>query len=88
VFGVGFLREYLAIRNMHGAAIALGPDQTHPATLNDTPEQALARERRGERRFLVRRLKVARIGAAWLVTLPASAVLAGLIYLLLRALAG
>jgi PiT family inorganic phosphate transporter len=88
VFGVGFLREYLAIRNMHGAAIALGPDQTDPATLNDTPEQALARERRGERRFLVRRLKVARIGAAWLVTLPASAVLAGLIYLLLRALAG
>ncbi len=84
VFGVGFLREYLAIRNMHGAAVPVDTHLLDASMLNDRPEQALMRERRSERRFLVRRLKVARIGAAWLVTLPASALLSALAYQLLR----
>ena len=83
VFGVGFLREYLAIRNMKGAAVPIETQFVDAAMLNDTPELAIARERRYERRYLVRRLKVARIGAAWLVTLPASAGLAAIAYLLL-----
>jgi len=81
---VGFLREYLAIRNMHGAAVPVDTHLLDASMLNDRPEQALMRERRSERRFLVRRLKVARIGAAWLVTLPASALLSALAYQLLR----
>jgi PiT family inorganic phosphate transporter len=83
VFGVGFLREYLAIRNMKGAAVPIETEFVDAAMLNDTPELAIARERRYERRYLVRRLKVARIGAAWLVTLPAAAGLAAAAYLLL-----
>lgn len=83
VFGVGFLREYLAIRNMTGAAVPVETQNVDVLTLNDTPEQAIARERRGERRYLVRRLKIARIGFAWLVTLPASALVAALVYGLL-----
>lgn len=84
VFGVGFVREFLAIRNMSGAV----PVETRfieASMLNDRPEEALARERRNERRYLVRRLKVAQIGAAWLVTLPASALLAALGYRVLAA---
>ncbi|WEK05484.1 MAG: inorganic phosphate transporter [Candidatus Devosia phytovorans] len=88
VFGVGFLREYLAIRNMHGAAVPVDTHFLDASRLNDRPEIALRRERRYERRFLVRRLKLARIGAAWLVTLPASAVLAVLAYWLLQLATG
>jgi PiT family inorganic phosphate transporter len=83
VFGVGFLREYLAIRNMKGAAVPIETEFVDAAMLNDTPELAIARERRYERRYLVRRFKVARIAAAWLVTLPAAAGLAAIAYLLL-----
>lgn len=85
VFGVGFVREFLAIRNMTGAAVPVRASLVDAAMLNDQPEQALARERRNERRYLVRRLKLAQIGAAWLVTLPASALLAALAYRVLFA---
>jgi PiT family inorganic phosphate transporter len=88
VFGVGFLREYLAMRNMHGAAVPVQTYAVDASTLNDTPQQALQRERRGERRFLVRRLKVVRIGAAWVITLPAAALLAALFYALLYRFVG
>lgn len=88
VFGVGFLREYLAIRNMEGAAVPVETYTLDANTLNATPEQAIARERRYERRYLVRRFKVARIGAAWLVTLPAAALLAGGTYWLLDLVIG
>ena len=88
VFGVGFVREFLAIRNMHGAAVPVRANMVDAAMLNDRPEQALARERRSERRYLVRRLKVAQIGAAWLITLPASAVLAAIGYRILFAITG
>nr|WP_295886101.1 inorganic phosphate transporter [uncultured Devosia sp.] len=88
VFGVGFVREFLAIRNMTGAAVPMRASLVDAATLNDRPEDALARERRNERRYLVRRLKLAQIGAAWLVTLPASALLAALLYRVLLAFTG
>lgn len=85
VFGVGFFREFLAIRNMNSAAVPVETYFLDATMLNDRPEQALARERRNERRYLVRRLKVAQIGAAWLVTLPAAALLAALLYRVLAA---
>ncbi|GLQ08916.1 phosphate transporter [Devosia yakushimensis] len=79
VFGVGFLREYLAMRNMQGAA-PLHARFIDAASLNATPEEAIARERRHDRRYLVRRLKVARIAAAWVVTLPASTAMGAAFY--------
>jgi PiT family inorganic phosphate transporter len=88
VFGVGFVREFLAIRNMNGAAVPVRASLVDASTLNDRPEQALARERRNERRYLVRRLKVAQIAAAWVVTLPASAILAATVYRVLLAFTG
>ena len=84
VLGVGFLREYLEVRNMQGAAVPLRAQLVDPSTLNATPRQAIARERRSDRRFLVRRLQALRIGAAWIVTLPAAALLAAVLYRLLN----
>lgn len=79
MFGVGFLREYLAMRNMQGAA-AVNARFLDPASLNATPEEAIARERRHDRRYLVRRLKVARIAGAWVITLPAATAMGALFY--------
>jgi PiT family inorganic phosphate transporter len=87
VFGVGFLREYLAMRNMQGAA-PLYARLVDAASLNATPEEAIARERRHGRRYLVRRLKVARIAAAWVITLPAATLLGALFYWLISRVIG
>ncbi|MFK4809573.1 inorganic phosphate transporter [Devosia sp. ZW T5_3] len=87
VFGVGFLREYLAMRNMQGAA-AINTRFLDPASLNATPEEAIARERRHDRRYLVRRLKVARIAAAWVITLPAATAMGALLYWLASRIIG
>jgi PiT family inorganic phosphate transporter len=87
VFGVGFLREYLAMRNMQGAA-AVNARFLDPASLNATPDEAIARERRHDRRYLVRRLKVARIAAAWVITLPAATAMGALFYWLASRIMG
>lgn len=65
VFGVGFLREYLANRNGGGRRDAPSPQKL-------------------EKRRLVRRRHVFAIAAAWIVTVPLSAVLAMLIYVIMR----
>ena len=78
VFGVGFLREFLENPNKR----KLRPGHR----LNATAEEAF--RSRGVRsvRRLVRRRFVVSIAAAWVVTVPASAVLAALVYMLLRQL--
>lgn len=83
VFGVGFLREYISRRDMEGAAVPVNARLVDASQLNDTPEEALANARKAESRLLVRRQHVYSIAAAWVVTVPASAVLAGVLYLLL-----
>lgn len=88
IFGVGFLREYWSYRDMTGAAVPVHARFIDPAMLNATPEQALARERKRERRRLVRRHHVLSIVAAWVITVPASAVLAALLYVVINALIG
>lgn len=70
VFGVGFLREYLANRNGNGSGNAAEP-----------PDQAAIRKM--EKRRLVRRRHVYTIAAAWVITVPLSGLLAILLYLLL-----
>lgn len=83
VFGVGFLREYISRRDMEDVAVPVNARFVDPSQLNSTPEQALANARKSESRLLVRRQHVYSIAAAWVVTVPASAVLSGLLYLLL-----
>ncbi len=88
VFGVGFLREYISRRDMEGTAIPVNGRFVDAAQLNATPEEALANARKVERRLLVRRQHVYSIGAAWVVTVPASAILSGLLYLGLNLIIG
>ena len=88
IFGVGFLREYWSYRDMKGAAVPVHARFIDPAMLNATPAEALARERKRERRRLVRRHHVLSIAAAWVITVPASALLAAVLFLGVNALIG
>jgi len=88
IFGVGFLREYIAQRDMKGNSVPVDARFVDPAMLNATPEQALSKDRQQARRRLVRRRHVLGIAAAWVITLPASAVLAAVVFLVLNLLVG
>lgn len=70
IFGVGFLREAIEARRM-----ASGPDE-------DTPPRLAHEERR--RRKLVRRSHFMTILAAWIITVPATALLSALVFWALR----
>jgi len=72
IFGVGFLREFL--ENPNKQKIKPGHQ------LNDTAEEAFAELDRRIKRRLVRRRFLYSIAAAWLITVPASAFMAGMIY--------
>ncbi|WP_294930363.1 inorganic phosphate transporter [uncultured Paracoccus sp.] len=71
IFGVGFFREWDAERRLKLARLALPDAESIPAD-----------ER--SRRKLVRRSHVLTIGAAWIVTVPAAAILSAILFLLLR----
>lgn len=75
VFGVGFFREWDAERRLRQAQMAV------PERPRLTPD-----ERR--RRKLVRRSHVLTIAAAWVVTVPAAALLSALIFWAIRATVG
>lgn len=78
VFGVGFLREFLENPNKR---------RVRPGhKLNDTAEEAFnGRDYKSVRR-LVRRRFVLSIAAAWIITVPASALVASAVYALLQLL--
>ncbi|MEQ8599456.1 MAG: anion permease [Devosia sp.] len=80
VFGVGFLREYISRRDMEGTAVPINARFVDPSQLNATPEEALANARRVETRMLVRRQHVYSIAAAWVITVPASALVSASLY--------
>lgn len=75
VFGVGFFREWDAERRIRLARAAMPERTQYP------PE-----ERR--RRKLVRRSHVLTILAAWIITVPAAAILSGVIFFGIKTLAG
>ena len=72
IFGVGFFREWDVERRMRRARIALPEAEVSPLERS--------------RRKLVRRAHVLTIGTAWVVTVPASAGLAALLFMALRQL--
>ncbi len=75
VFGVGFFREWDAERRIKKARIAM-PDRP----------QYSKEERR--RRKLVRRSHFLTIVSAWIITVPAAALLSGVIFLLISSIMG
>ncbi|MEX5729969.1 PiT family inorganic phosphate transporter [Rhodovulum iodosum] len=75
VFGVGFFREWHAERRVS------------KIKLNRPPAKRLAAEER-RRRKLVRRSHFMTIVAAWVITVPAAALLSGGMFLILRGLMG
>lgn len=75
VFGVGFFREWDAERRTRNARLAM------PNPIDFAPE-----ERR--RRKLVRRSHFITIVAAWLITVPAAAILSGMIFILINSAIG
>ncbi|MBU2089446.1 MAG: inorganic phosphate transporter, partial [Alphaproteobacteria bacterium] len=86
IFGVGFLREFYSNQRLRSELLPVRAIGIDTSRLNATPEEAVAKYRRRERRRLVRRRHVLQIVAAWVITVPATAVLSGLLYLLLAAL--
>ncbi|MDU8944453.1 inorganic phosphate transporter [Ovoidimarina sediminis] len=74
VFGVGFFREWYAEKRLAEARRTV-PEPT-----------VIAREER-RRRKLVRRSHVMTIAAAWVITVPAAALLSALIFMVIAALA-
>lgn len=77
LFGVGFLREYLANRD---AAAALPMKPPAPSTDPVTGETVATRKfLKAKRRYLVRRSHVITIVTAWIVTVPATALMAALL---------
>ena len=72
VFGVGFLREFAENPNRR----KLRPGHK----LNATAEEAFNSRNVRQTRFLVRRQFVWSIAAAWVITVPATAVLAAVLY--------
>ncbi|MBT3534662.1 MAG: inorganic phosphate transporter [Rhodospirillaceae bacterium] len=80
VFGVGFYREWQTARRTHINHGRYG-EAGKAKRADDMAERAL-------RRKLVRRSHLATIAGAWLITVPSSAVIAGLIFLMLQAVRG
>ncbi len=95
VFGVGFLREFIANWQMAepvaqpvGAAVTPGFGKPPGGDRRGGGIKTLVRKlRKAQKRRLVRRRHLATIVAAWLITVPAAALLAAALYFVLDRLA-
>jgi len=90
LFGVGFLREYLANRSLAGlASMPLQPVSGDDEVLMENAGGNGSGKPPGEkqrRRYLVRRSHLITIVSAWLITVPASACLSAVLALVLSRL--
>jgi PiT family inorganic phosphate transporter len=86
IFGVGYLREFITNTGVPNPAVRPRQLFLEPTRLNATPEQALLSYQKREKRKLVRRQHVLGIAAAWVITVPAAAVLAAGLYWLMRSI--
>ncbi|MCW9039759.1 MAG: inorganic phosphate transporter [Rhodospirillales bacterium] len=97
VFGVGFLREFIAHRQRRRRAIeAIAIEIPEDAAVDDSGaesapmsnEDKLAKKmEKARRRKLVRRVHLTTIISAWIITVPAAALLSVLLFFLLNAIA-
>lgn len=83
VFGVGYLREALSNQSIPRNNIQPGRRVIDPSVLSETPEAAIKNAQKRERRMLVRREHMVTIFSAWVMTVPAAALLAMVLYRLL-----
>ena len=84
IFGVGLLREALTNKGVPNPAVQPRSLFLEPEKLNKTPQEAIAKARKREKRRLVRRRHAFGIAAAWVITVPASGGLAAILYFVLR----
>ena len=95
VFGVGFLRELLANRNT--SISKENPHETTSSAIvngqNREPESETSSKiiynkavMKNQKRKLIRRSHLITIVAAWVITVPAAAILSGLIFFILQKL--
>ena len=87
IFGVGLLRETLMNKGVPNPAVQPVSLFLRVDKLHKTPEDAIAKAQKRKRRRLVRRRHALGIATAWIVTVPAAATLAGLLYLLMSVFA-
>ncbi len=88
VFGVGFLREYLSNAMIRNPPLKVNVPEATSSQFNQSAEQAVNRLKGRDKRRLVRRQHAWAIGAAWVITVPASALVAALLYMVMRLLPG
>lgn len=87
VFGVGFLREYLTNRQRRGLSAAAPVPSVSGVPGGDAGREAGTRARalkKARKRRLVRRTHVYSIAAAWIVTVPCSALIAAALFFFIR----
>ena len=82
VFGVGFLREFITNRRL---GIAPASSRNSATDVDLKSDRALNRWAKARKRKLVRRRHIMTIVGAWLITVPASALLASALYFAIRA---
>jgi len=87
IFGVGFLREQLANLGLNANGDKPAKVKANvPSSLNKTPEEAIRKQQKREKRRLVRRRHVLGIAAAWCITVPATGIIAACFYFLMKTL--
>jgi inorganic phosphate transporter, PiT family len=87
IFGVGFFREWQTSRNTHiNHGKIQKPEKSKSAVPKDnlSPEENLSAEDKRKWRKLVRRSHLLTIIAAWLVTVPLSALLAAGVFVMMQ----
>lgn len=88
IFGVGFLREFHSNDMIRNPPLKVNVPEATSDQFNRTAEEAVKGLKGRVDRRLVRRQHVVAIAAAWIITVPASALVAALLYALMRLLPG
>jgi len=88
IFGVGFLREFHSNTGIRNPPLKVEAPEVRKTPFNDTAEDAVKNLKGRDKRRLVRRQHAFGIAAAWVITVPASALVAGLLYTLMLSLPG
>jgi len=88
IFGVGFLREYASNDIIRNPPLKVEVPNATSDQFNTTAEAAVKKLKGRDKRRLVRRQHGLAIAAAWVITVPASALVSALLYSLMRLLPG